>query len=93
MWCIGLAPDAWNLSGRCQATQDAQDTGDAIRTHRTQGTQIQRRVRQDATAPYLTQGNFLLMLTCVSVGMPDFSDYLIQQHYSLLRLSSRERGV
>jgi len=29
MWCIGLAPDAWNLSGRCQATQDAQDAGDA----------------------------------------------------------------
>ena len=29
MWCIGLAPDAWNLSWRCQATQDAQDAGDA----------------------------------------------------------------
>ena len=29
MWCIGLAPDAWNLSGRCQATQDAQGAGDA----------------------------------------------------------------
>jgi len=29
MWCIGLAPDAWNLSGRCQATQDEQDAGDA----------------------------------------------------------------
>jgi len=29
MWCIGLAPDAWNLSRRCQATQDAQDAGDA----------------------------------------------------------------
>jgi len=29
MWCIGLAPDAWNLSGRCEATQDAQDAGDA----------------------------------------------------------------
>jgi len=28
MWCIGLAPDAWNLSGGCQATQDAQDAGD-----------------------------------------------------------------
>jgi len=30
MWCIGLAPDAWNLSGRCQATQDAEDAGEAI---------------------------------------------------------------
>jgi len=29
MWCIGLAPDAWNLSGRCQETHDAQDAGDA----------------------------------------------------------------
>jgi len=29
MWCIGLAPDAWNLSGRCKETQDAQDAGDA----------------------------------------------------------------
>jgi len=29
MWCIGLALDSWNLSGRCQATQDAQDIGDA----------------------------------------------------------------
>jgi len=28
MWCISLAPDAWNLSGHCQATQDAQDAGD-----------------------------------------------------------------
>jgi len=29
MWCISLAPDAWNLSGHCQATQDAQDAWDA----------------------------------------------------------------
>jgi len=50
MWCIGLAPDAWNLSGRCQETQDAQDRGDATQD------------AQDATAPYLTQGNFLLMM-------------------------------
>jgi len=28
MWCISFAPDAWNLSGHCQATQDAQDAGD-----------------------------------------------------------------
>jgi len=28
MWCISLAPDAWNLSRHCQATQDAQDVGD-----------------------------------------------------------------
>ena len=34
-----------------------------------------------------------ILLTCVSAGMPDFSNYLIQQYYSLLRLSSRERGV
>ena len=37
MWCIGLAPDAWNLSGRCQATQDAQDAGDADSTSRVSG--------------------------------------------------------
>jgi len=29
MSCISFAPDAWNLSGRCQVTQDAQDAGDA----------------------------------------------------------------
>ena len=28
MSCISFAPDAWNLSGRCQVTQDAQDTED-----------------------------------------------------------------
>jgi len=28
MSCISFAPDAWNLSGRCQVTQDAQDAGD-----------------------------------------------------------------
>ena len=28
MRCISLAPDAWNLSGDCQETQDAQDAGD-----------------------------------------------------------------
>jgi len=50
MWCIDLAPDAWNLSWRCQATHDAQDAGDT-----TQDT-------QDAKAPYLMKGNFLLML-------------------------------
>jgi len=37
MGCIGLAPDAWNLSGRCQATQDAQDAGDADSTSRASG--------------------------------------------------------
>jgi len=34
-----------------------------------------------------------ILLKCVSAGMPDFSNYLIQQHHSLLRLSSREHGV
>jgi len=29
MLCISFAPDAWNLSGRCQETQEAQDAGDA----------------------------------------------------------------
>jgi len=28
MSCISFAPDAWNLSGRCQVTQDARDAGD-----------------------------------------------------------------
>jgi len=28
MWCISLAPDAWNLSGHSQATQGAQGAGD-----------------------------------------------------------------
>jgi len=28
MSCISFAPDAWNLSGRCLVTQDAQDAGD-----------------------------------------------------------------
>jgi len=28
MSCNSFAPDAWNLSGRCQVTQDAQDAGD-----------------------------------------------------------------
>jgi len=37
MLCIGLAPDAWNLSGRCQATQDAQDAGVADLTLRASG--------------------------------------------------------
>jgi len=27
MWCISLALDTWNLSRRCQATQDVQDAG------------------------------------------------------------------
>jgi len=34
-----------------------------------------------------------ILLTCLSVGMPNCSDYLIQQHHSLLRHSSRERAV
>jgi len=37
MWCIGLAPDAWKLSGLCQATQDAQDAGGADKTSRVSG--------------------------------------------------------
>jgi len=28
MWCMSLPPDAWNVSGGCQATQNAQDAGD-----------------------------------------------------------------
>jgi len=43
MWCISLAPDAWNLSGHCQATQDAQDAGDV-----TQDAQDTGEVTQDA---------------------------------------------
>jgi len=31
MWCISLAPDAWNLIEHCQTTQDAQDKGDATK--------------------------------------------------------------
>jgi len=34
MSCISFTPDAWNLSGRCQVTQDAQDGGDT--THEAQ---------------------------------------------------------
>jgi len=54
------------MTHRAQGTQWTQlrthrTQGTQLRTHRTQGTQIQRRVPQDATAPYLTQGNFLLM--------------------------------
>jgi len=41
---------------RTQGTQGAQH-----RTHRPHRTQIQRRVRLNATARYLTPGNFLLM--------------------------------
>jgi len=37
MWCIGLAPDAWDLSGHCQATQDAQDAGDATQDAEDEG--------------------------------------------------------
>ena len=48
---------------RTQGTQRTQ-----LRTHRTQGTQIQRRLCQDAMAPYLTQGNFLLMLLGAKVS-------------------------
>jgi len=29
MWCIGLAPDAWNLRVHCEETQDTQDAADA----------------------------------------------------------------
>ena len=29
MWCVSLAPDAWNLSGHCQRGQDTQDARDA----------------------------------------------------------------
>ena len=31
MLCISFAPDAWNLSWRCQVTQDAQDAGDTTK--------------------------------------------------------------
>jgi len=43
MWFISLAPDAWNLSRHCQATQDAQDAGDV-----TQDAQDAGDVTQDA---------------------------------------------
>ena len=33
------------------------------------------------------------LVTYVSAGMLDFSNYLIQQNHSYLQLSSRERGV
>ena len=46
MWCISLAPDAWNLSGHCQATQDAQDAGDA--TQDAQDTGDAKDATQDA---------------------------------------------
>ena len=63
MWCIGLAPDAWNLSGRCQATQDAQDAGDAEdATQDAHDGGDATQDAQDAKAPYQTQGNFLLIL-------------------------------
>ena len=75
MWCISLAPHAWNLSGHCQATQDVQDTGDLTQDAQdtwdaTQDAQDAEDTKdatedaqdaQDATAPYLTQDNFLLM--------------------------------
>ena len=41
-----MATDAWNLSGRCQATQDAQGAGDAEDT--TQDTRDARDATQDA---------------------------------------------
>jgi len=28
MWCISLVPNAWNLSGGCQTTQNTQEAGD-----------------------------------------------------------------
>jgi len=46
VWCISLAPDAWNLNGYCQATQDAKDTGDA-----TQDAQGPGDATQDAQGP------------------------------------------
>jgi len=55
MWCIGLAPDAWNLSGRCQATQDAQgaeDTGEATQDAQEAGDATQD--TQDAGGADLT---------------------------------------
>jgi len=65
MWCISLAPDAWNLSRHCQATQDAQDAGDATQDAQEAGdakdaTQDAQDAL-DAMPPYLTQDNLLLM--------------------------------
>jgi len=41
--------------------QDARNVGTQVRTHRTQGTQKIRRLRQDATPTDQTQDPFLLM--------------------------------
>jgi len=46
MSCISFVPDAWNLSGRCQVTQDAQDAGDA--TQDAQGAGDAEDATQDA---------------------------------------------
>jgi len=64
-----LAPDAWNLSGRCQATKDAQEAGDATQDAQEAGDTTQdaqdagdaTQDAQDTTAPYLRQGKVLLM--------------------------------
>jgi len=45
MSCISFAPDAWNLSGRCQGTQDAQDAGDT--TQETQDARDAKDTTQD----------------------------------------------
>jgi len=37
MSCISFAPDAWNLRGRCQVTQDAQDAGDTTQEAQDRG--------------------------------------------------------
>jgi len=52
MWCIGLAPDAWNLSGRCQETQDEQDAGEASQDAQDAGDTTQD--AEDAGAADLT---------------------------------------
>jgi len=77
MWCIGLALDAWNLSGHYHATQDAQDAGDVTQDAQDAGdvkdaTQDAQDA-QDSTAPYLTQDNLLLMwLICRNLCMPSY---------------------
>jgi len=49
MSCISFAPDAWNLSGRCQVTPDGQEAEDATQdAHGTGDTEDATQDAQDA---------------------------------------------
>ena len=59
------------MSGRCQATQDTQDAGDATQDAQGAGdTEDATQDAQDAMARYLTQGNFLLMQLPLGKSQP-----------------------